>query len=83
MRKMIASASIATAIFAATPAGAQSGYQVIKGTRVFTVVDQARQIATFSNECGTQPITRARLAAGAIPDKIIPCPRPRSGGPAR
>jgi hypothetical protein len=44
------------------------------------VVDQTRQIATFRNACGSQTITRERLAAGAIPDKVIPCPRRRAGG---
>jgi hypothetical protein len=55
---------------------AQSGYQTINGTRVFTEIDQAARVATFSNECGTQRLTQAQLQAGAIPDEIIPCPRP-------
>jgi hypothetical protein len=58
------------------PSFAQSGYQTINGTRVFTDIDQAARIATFSNECGTQRLTQAQLQAGAIPDEIIPCPRP-------
>lgn len=60
----------------------ESGHQVINGTRVFTQIDHANQRATFSNECGRQTISRSALQAGAIPDQIIPCPRPttRSAG---
>jgi hypothetical protein len=63
------------ALLATAPAHAQSGYQVIQGTRVFTVIDPARGVATFSNSCGSQTLTQAQLQAGAIPDGIIPCPR--------
>ncbi len=55
---------------------AQSGYQTIQGTQVYTVIDQAAGVATFSNDCGTQRLTQRELQAGAIPDQIIPCPRP-------
>ena len=57
---------------------AQSGEQVINGTRVFTVIDQSRGVATFSNQCGSQTLTQRQLQQGAIPSDIIPCPRPRS-----
>jgi hypothetical protein len=40
-----------------TKASAQSGYQVIQGTRVFTQVDQDAGVATFSNDCGSQTLT--------------------------
>ncbi len=82
MRKTAASLSIALALLTTAPAGAQSGYQVIQGTRVFTVIDRTRQVATFNNACGRQTITRAELQAGAIPAQIIPCPRPRAGSGA-
>lgn len=55
---------------------AQSGYQTINGTRVFTQVYQDQGYAVFSNECGSQRLTQAELQAGAIPNNIIPCPRP-------
>ncbi len=72
----------AMALFAASPARAQTGggWQVIQGTRVYSEVDLSRGIATFSNECGTQTLTQGQLAAGAIPNRIVPCPRPGSGG---
>lgn len=54
---------------------AQSGEQVINGTRVFTQIDQARGVATFSNACGSQTLTQRQLQGGAIPDQLIPCPR--------
>lgn len=56
---------------------AQSGYEIINGTRVFTVVDQAAGVATFSNDCGSQTLTQTQLQQGAIPTDIIPCPRPQ------
>lgn len=60
----------------AIPARAQeSGYQVIQGTRVYTEIDHANQSATFSNDCGRQTISRRDLQNGAIPNRIIPCPR--------
>lgn len=62
----------------ATAVRAQSGEQVINGTRVFTVIDQSRGVATFSNQCGSQTLTQRQLQQGAIPSNIIPCPRPRS-----
>jgi hypothetical protein len=73
-------------------ATAESGYQIIRGTQVYTVIDHARGVATFSNECGSQTLSQAQLQAGAYPDKIIPCnPRqpqrpfdseqPRQSGP--
>jgi hypothetical protein len=63
-------------IYGGAAAYAQSGYQTINGTRVFTQIDQARGVATFSNECGSQTLTQSELQGGAIPDQIIPCPRP-------
>jgi len=65
-----------------TPASGQSGYQVINGTRVFTVVDQAAGVATFSNDCGSQRLTQRQLQAGAITSDIIPCPRPQRTPPS-
>ncbi len=58
------------------PADAQSGYQTINGTQVYTVIDQRAGVATFSNDCGSQTLTQGQLQAGAIPNNIIPCPRP-------
>jgi RNA polymerase subunit RPABC4/transcription elongation factor Spt4 len=80
--RRIAFGLAAIALLAATPAGAQSGsgWLVIQGTRVYSQADMARGIATFSNECGTQTLTHAQLGAGAIPNQIIPCPRPEAGG---
>ncbi|GJE53805.1 hypothetical protein EKPJFOCH_0273 [Methylobacterium thuringiense] len=60
----------------ASPVLGQSGFQVIQGTRVYTSIDQARGVATFSNDCGSQVLTQRQLQGGAIPDDIIPCPRP-------
>lgn len=71
-------AYLAVSVAAAASASAQSGYQTINGTRVYTVIDQAAGIATFSNECGTQRLTQRELQGGAIPSRIIPCPRPTS-----
>lgn len=62
---------------------AQSGYQNIQGTRVFTRVDQSAGVATFSNDCGTQTLTQRQLQAGAIPSQIIPCPRTGDGDRSR
>jgi hypothetical protein len=56
----------------------ESGYQTIDGTRVYTKIDHASQQATFSNECGSQTISRSALQAGAKPTNIIPCPRPQA-----
>lgn len=78
MRWIVLSASLCSAMFVAEVSYAQSGYQTINGTRVFTQVDQARGVATFSNDCGSQTLTQGQLQAGAIPDQIIPCPRPQS-----
>jgi hypothetical protein len=50
--------------------------QVINGTSVHEVLDDQSRTATFSNACGTQVLTQAQLSAGAIPDQIVPCPRP-------
>ncbi len=67
----------------ASPSGNQaSGYQTINGTRVFTQVDIANHQATFSNECGSQTLTQAQLQGGAIPDDIVPCPRPAQANQA-
>ncbi|TXN22149.1 hypothetical protein [Methylobacterium sp. WL9] len=54
---------------------AESGYQTIRGTRVYTVIDQSAGVATFSNECGSQTLTQRQLQSGSIPSQIIPCPR--------
>lgn len=54
---------------------AESGYQVINGTRVFTEIDHVGRVATFSNECGSQRLTQSQLQNGAIPSNIIPCTR--------
>lgn len=56
-----------------------SGYQVINGTEVYTVVDMGAGFATFSNACGSQRISQRDLQGGAIPDRIIPCPRGAAG----
>ena len=56
----------------------ESGYQIINGTRVFTQIDHASDTATFSNECGSLTISHRDLGNGAIPDRIIPCPRPKA-----
>lgn len=71
--------TMAALLGAAAPANAQSGHQVINGTQVYTVIDQGRGVATFSNDCGSQTLTQGQLQAGAIPDKIIPCPREGGG----
>ena len=68
-----------TAVLLHSPCSAQSGYQVINGTRVFTSVDQQGGVATFSNDCGSQTLTQHQLQQGAIPTDIIPCPRPGQG----
>lgn len=60
------------------PANAESGYQTIQGTRVFTVIDHNAGVATFSNDCGSQTLTQRQLQAGAIPSQIMPCPRSTS-----
>jgi hypothetical protein len=52
------------------------GNQTINNTPVFTLVLPDAGVATFSNECGIQTLTQAELAAGAIPDQIVPCPNP-------
>lgn len=76
--------SFAVTFVLGAPAWSQSGYQTINGTRVFTQIDQAAGVATFSNDCGTQRLTQAQLQNGAIPNQIVPCPRPNgaSGSPA-
>ena len=75
------SLSLFLGIAVSTGAYAQSGYQTINGTRVYTQIDQARGVATFSNECGSQTLTQRQLQAGAIPNQIIPCPRPQQSAP--
>jgi len=62
----------------ALSANAESGYQTINGTQVYTVIDHAARVATFSNSCGSQTLTQGQLQAGAIPNEIIPCPRASS-----
>lgn len=75
--------AIACELADAGPAAAQidRGYQTINGTRVYTEVDHQRRVATFSNACGSQTLTQAQLQAGAIPTRIIPCPRPQRAAP--
>jgi hypothetical protein len=53
------------------------GNQTINNTPVFTLVLPDAGVATFSNECGIQTLTQAELAAGAIPNQIVPCPNPK------
>jgi hypothetical protein len=53
--------------------------QVINSTAVHVVLDDQTRLATFSNSCGTQVLSQAQLQQGAIPDRIVPCPRPDSG----
>ena len=79
--RVVGMIAVAVMLGAVRPALGQSGYQTINGTRVYTVIDQAAGIATFSNECGTQQLSQRQLQAGAIPDRIIPCPRPSSPAP--
>jgi len=57
--------------------GQESGYQTIRGTRVYTQIDHANSRATFSNDCGSQVLTQRELQNGAIPTDIIPCPKPK------
>ena len=66
-------------VFFAMNAIAEEGDQVINGTQVHTVIDRSRGVATFSNSCGSQTLTQGQLQNGAIPNNIIPCPRPQSG----
>ncbi len=61
----------------------ESGYQVVHGTRVFTVVNRRGTAATFSNACGSQTLTRRAIQAGALPTRIIPCPRTGQPAPGR
>jgi Domain of unknown function (DUF4189) len=63
-------------VFTRSSFAQESGDQVINGTRVFTQIDHARGVATFSNDCGSQTLTQQELQGGAIPSDIIPCPRP-------
>jgi hypothetical protein len=69
---------VIAALINSDPAVGQSGEQTINGTRVYTEIDQARGVATFSNQCGSQTLTQQELQAGAIPSQIIPCPRPHT-----
>jgi hypothetical protein len=79
------SSALFPAILCLVPFGAAqaqstaSGYQVINGTEVYTVVDMAAGHATFSNHCGSQRVSQSDLQRGAIPDRIIPCPRGAAG----
>lgn len=82
MRLLGRAAILCTGVSLVTPyAMAQSGYQTINGTQVYTQVDQARGVATFSNSCGSQTLTQRELQNGAIPSRIIPCPRPQAKQP--
>ncbi len=58
------------------------GSQVIRGTQVNTTVYHERGYAEFTNDCGTQRLTQSQLQNGAIPNNIIPCPRPSSSTPS-
>jgi hypothetical protein len=53
------------------------------GDTVFTQIDHAAGVATFSNDCGSQTLTQGQLQRGAYPDQIIPCPRPSSNPVSR
>ncbi len=75
-RIILAIAALGTFLVVSASSQAQeSGYQIIRGTRVYTVINHAAGVATFSNACGTQTLTLAQLQAGAIPNQIIPCPK--------
>jgi hypothetical protein len=79
---LVPAALVSGAIFLVTPVVAQeSGYQIIRGTRVFTQINHAAGVATFSNDCGSQTLTQGQLQAGAYPDQIIPCPKPSPSPP--
>jgi hypothetical protein len=81
MKNLISSIILGLISILALPAlsaNAESGYQTINGTQVYTVIDRAAGVATFSNSCGSQTLTQGQLQAGAIPSQIIPCPRASS-----
>jgi len=61
--------------FLSLAARAESGDLNIDGTWVHVEIDHDRDVATFSNSCGTQVLTHQELEAGAKPDDIIPCPQ--------
>ncbi len=75
------SISLLASIIWTSCAFAQSGYQIINGTRVLSEVNVAEGYARFSNACGSQILTQRQLEAGAIPNEIIPCPRPQQRRP--
>ncbi len=49
------------------------GNAAVQGTEVFELVDLAADSVTFTNACGTQTLTHAQLATGAIPTEIVSC----------
>lgn len=79
----VAAFSAAWILQSSAAAFAESGYQTINGTQVYTEIDHASKIATFSNDCGTQKLTQYELQQGAIPSEIIPCPRKSNKNTAR
>jgi hypothetical protein len=81
-RLVLAVAGLMGLVCFADTAEAQSGYQTINGTRVFTEINQAGGYATFSNDCGSQTLTQSQLQNGAVPNNIIPCPRYQPPPPA-
>ena len=74
-------AALSVLVLGSGVAVAQSGYQTIQGTQVFTQIDQEAGVATFSNDCGSQSLSQSQLQNGAIPNNIIPCPRPSTAPP--
>ena len=52
------------------------GDTTIAGAQVHIEIDVASENATFSNSCGTQMLTQRQLQNNAVPDRILPCPRP-------
>jgi hypothetical protein len=76
MTATLALLMLACVIAGEARAQVDQGWQTIRGTRVFTVIDHTRRSFTFRNQCGTQTLTHLQVQAGAIPNRIIPCPRP-------
>jgi hypothetical protein len=55
------------------------GQRNFNGTLVQECYDAADSYVTFSNACGTQRVDAQAASHGAIPDQLVPCPRPQSG----
>ena len=73
-------------LLAAGPLTIRTGYAqsgcgtyVIQGTQVQECYSAQNNYVTFSNSCGSQSLTQSQMQAGAIPNQIVPCPRPGSG----